>query len=119
MASGTIKIDEKQQVQAVYQHYKSESDGKHGLYLGKDFSAVKGQGEAYNSSKLSSDRLPGTERNLLNLQYSNADVFGQDFVAQVYYRDESQKFYPFPTLTGKDVTSISSSDQKPIFMELS
>ncbi|EJD6041771.1 TonB-dependent siderophore receptor [Providencia rettgeri] len=115
MASGTINVDEKQQIQAVYQHYKSESDGKHGLYLGKDFSAVKGQSDAYNSGKLNSDRLPGTERNLLNLQYSNADVFGQDFVAQVYYRDESQKFYPFPTLKGKEVTSISSSDQQTNF----
>ncbi|MDV5226533.1 TonB-dependent siderophore receptor [Providencia rettgeri] len=116
MGAGVINIDDNQQLQATVQYYKSESDGKHGLYLGKDFAAVKGQGEAYNSSKLNSDRLPGTERHMLNLQYSNGDLWGQDFVAQVYYRDESQKFYPFPTLNkAKDVTSISASDQKTNF----
>lgn len=96
MGAGVINIDDNQQLQATVQYYKSESDGKHGLYLGKDFAAVKGQGEAHNSGKLNSDRLPGTERHMLNLQYSNGDLWGQDFVAQVYYRDESQKFYPFP-----------------------
>lgn len=90
MGAGVINIDDNQQLQATVQYYKSESDGKHGLYLGKDFAAVKGQGEAHNSDKLNSDRLPGTERHMLNLQYSNGDLWGQDFVAQVYYRDESQ-----------------------------
>ena len=33
---------------------------------------------------------------MVNLQYSNSDLLGQDLVAQAYYRDETQTFYPFP-----------------------
>ncbi|MDU1572190.1 MAG: TonB-dependent siderophore receptor [Pantoea sp.] len=115
MGTGTLNIDENQQLQLTTQYFKSESDGKHGLYLGENFSAVTGSGSAYNSDKLDSDRLPGTERHLINVQYSNTDFFGQDLVAQVYYRDESLTFYPFPTLTRNRVSSIGASQQKTDF----
>ena len=115
MGTGTLNIDENQQLQLTTQYFKSESDGKHGLYLGENFSAVTGAGRAYNSGNLDSDRLPGTERHLINLQYSNTDFFGQDLVAQVYYRDESLTFYPFPTLTRNRVSSIGASQQKTDF----
>ncbi|ORM63953.1 TonB-dependent siderophore receptor [Pantoea rodasii] len=112
MGTGTLNIDENQQLQLTTQYFKSESDGKHGLYLGENFSAVTGSGNAYNSGNLNSDRLPGTERHLINLQYSNTDFLGQDLVAQIYYRDENLTFYPFPTLSGGRVTSIGASQQK-------
>ncbi|WP_455818181.1 TonB-dependent siderophore receptor [Pseudomonas cerasi] len=115
MGTGTLDIDENQQLQLTTQYFKSESDGKHGLYLGQNFSAVTGSGEAYNSGNLDSDRLPGTERHLINLQYSNTDFLGQDLVAQVYYRDENLTFYPFPTLSAGRVTSIGASQQKTDF----
>ncbi|HAT24511.1 MAG TPA: TonB-dependent siderophore receptor [Pantoea septica] len=115
MGTGTLNIDENQQLQLTTQYFKSESDGKHGLYLDENFSAVTGAGRAYNSGNLDSDRLPGTERHLINLQYSNTDFFGQDLVAQVYYRDESLTFYPFPTLTRNRVSSIGASQQKTDF----
>jgi iron complex outermembrane recepter protein len=115
MGTGTINIDENQQLQLTTQYFKSESDGKHGLYLGENFSAVTGSGNAYNSGNLNSDRLPGTERHLINLQYSNTDFLGQDLVAQIYYRDEDLSFYPFPTLSGGRVTSIGASQQKTDF----
>ena len=113
MGTGTLNIDESQQLQLTTQYFKSESDGRHGLYLGENFSAVTGR--AYNSGNLDSDRLPGTERHLINLQYSNTDFFGQDLVAQVYYRDESLTFYPFPTLSRNRVSSIGASQQKTDF----
>ncbi|MGK3126973.1 TonB-dependent siderophore receptor [Candidatus Pantoea formicae] len=115
MGTGTINIDENQQLQLTTQYFKSESDGKHGLYLGENFSAVTGSGNAYNSGNLNSDRLPGTERHLINLQYSNTDFLGQDLVAQIFYRDEDLTFYPFPTLSGGRVTSIGASQQKTDF----
>lgn len=111
MGTGTLDIDDHQQIQLTAQYFKSESDGKHGLYLGENFSAVTGQGKAYNSANLDSDRLPGTERHLINLQYSNTDFLGQDLVAQIYYRDEALTFYPFPTLSGSTVSSIGASQQ--------
>ncbi|CAK6500191.1 Ferric aerobactin receptor (plasmid) [Pantoea sp. Nvir] len=115
MGTGTLNIDESQHLQLTTQYFKSESDGRHGLYLGENFSAVTGSGRAYNSGNLDSDRLPGTERHLINLQYSNTDFFGQDLVAQVYYRDESLTFYPFPTLSRNRVSSIGASQQKTDF----
>lgn len=115
MGTGTLNIDAHQQLQLTTQYYKSESDGKHGLYLGENFSAVTDSGNAYNKNNLDSDRIPGTERHLINLQYSNTDFWGQDLLAQIYYRDESLTFYPFPTLSGGRVTSIGASQQKTDF----
>ncbi len=115
MGTGTLNIDDHQQLQLTTQYYKSESDGKHGLYLGENFSAVTGSGNAYNKNNLDSDRIPGTERHLINLQYSNSDFWGQDLLAQIYYRDENLTYYPFPTLSGGRVTSIGASQQKTDF----
>lgn len=115
MGTGTLNIDEHQQLQLTAQYFNSESDGKHGLYLGENFSAVTGSGTAANSNKLNSDRIPGTERHLLSLQYSNTEFWGQDLVAQIFYRDESLTFYPFPTLSKGQVTSIGASQQKTDF----
>jgi len=115
MGTGTLNIDDHQQLQLTTQYYKSESDGKHGLYLGENFSAVTGSGNAYNKNNLDSDRIPGTERHLINLQYSNTDFWGQDLLAQIYYRDENLTYYPFPTLSGGRVTSIGASQQKTDF----
>lgn len=115
MGTGTLNIDDHQQLQLTTQYYKSQSDGKHGLFLGENFSAVRGSGNAYNKSNLDSDRIPGTERHLINLQYANSDFWGQDLLAQIYYRDESLTYYPFPTLSGGSVTSIGASQQKTDF----
>jgi len=115
MGTGTLNIDEHQQLQLTTQYFNSESDGKHGLWLGENFSAVTGKGTAANRGGLKSDRIPGTERHLINLQYSNTDFWGQDFVAQIFYRDESLTFYPFPTLSKGVVSSISASQQKTDF----
>ncbi len=110
MGTGTIEIDENRQLQLVTQYYKSQGDD-YGLYLGKNMSAVTGDGKAFTTDGLNSDRVPGTERHLISLQYSDADFLGQNLVSQVYYRDESLTFYPFPTLSKGQVSSFSSSKQ--------
>ncbi|MGY9519999.1 TonB-dependent siderophore receptor [Citrobacter freundii] len=111
MGTGTIELDDNRQLQLVTQYYKSQGDDDYGLDLGENMSAVTGNGKAYTSSGLNSDRIPGTERHLISLQYSDADFFGQNLVSQIYYRDESLKFYPFPTLSKGKVTSFSASQQ--------
>ena len=110
MGTGTIEIDDNRQLQLVTQYYKSQGDD-YGLYLGKNMSAVTGDGKAFTTDGLNSDRVPGTERHLISLQYSDADFLGQNLVSQVYYRDESLTFYPFPTLSKGQVSSFSSSKQ--------
>lgn len=112
MGAGTLHIDEHQQLQVLTQYYKSKGDDDYGLDLGKDFSAMTGTTKPYVSKGLNSDRIPGTERHLISLQYSHNQFLGQELVSQIYYRDESQTFYPFPSLnTNKQVTSFSSSQQ--------
>ncbi|MGC6686728.1 TonB-dependent siderophore receptor, partial [Escherichia coli] len=83
-----------------------------GLNLGKGFSAIRGTSTPFVSNGLNSDRIPGTERHLISLQYSDSAFLGQELVGQVYYRDESLRFYPFPTVNAnKQVTAFSSSQQ--------
>ncbi len=49
---------------------------------------------------------------MISLQYSDSAFLGQELVGQVYYRDESLRFYPFPTVNAnKQVTAFSSSQQ--------
>ncbi|MGZ0721197.1 ferric aerobactin receptor IutA [Kluyvera cryocrescens] len=113
MGTGTLNIDETQQLQLVTQYYKSQGDDDYGLNLGKNFSALSGATKPYVSGGLNSDRIPGTERHLMSLQYSNSDFLGQELVGQVYYRDESLKFYPFPSVNkNNELTSFSSSQQE-------
>ena len=113
MGTGTLNIDETQQLQLVTQYYKSQGDDDYGLNLGKNFSALSGATKPYVSGGLTSDRIPGTERHLMSLQYSNSDFLGQELVGQVYYRDESLKFYPFPSVNkNNELTSFSSSQQE-------
>lgn len=110
MGTGTIEIDDQRQLQLVTQYYKSQGDD-YGLNLGKDMSAVLGESKAWTSNGLNSDRVPGTERHLISLQYSDADFFGQNLVSQIYYRDESLTFYPFPALSKGQISSFSASQQ--------
>ncbi len=69
---------------------------------------MTGNAKAYNSGNLNSDRIPGTERHLINLQYSNTDFLGH-LVAQVYYRDETLTFYPFLRWRAKRRTITSAA----------
>lgn len=112
MGTGTLNINDVSQLQLITQYYRSKGDDNYGLYLGKDFSAITGTAKPYVSSGLHSDRIPGTERHLLSLQYSNSQFLGQELIGQIYYRDESQLFYPFPTLNKTEqVTAFSTSQQ--------
>ena len=112
MGTGTLNIDESRQLQLITQYYKSQGDDDYGLNLGKGFSAIRGTSTPFVSNGLNSDRIPGTERHLISLQYSDSAFLGQELVGQVYYRDESLRFYPFPTVNAnKQVTAFSSSQQ--------
>ncbi|SQI26371.1 Aerobactin siderophore ferric receptor protein IutA [Salmonella enterica subsp. arizonae] len=105
----------------ITQYYKSQGDEDYGLNLGKDFSAISGTSTPYVSKGLHSDRIPGTERHLISLQYSNSDFFSQELVGQVYYRDESLLFYPFPTVNGEqtgDGFLLITARHRPVRMKL-
>lgn len=114
MGTGTINIDDHQQLQLTTQYYKSESDGKHGLFLGDNFAAVTGDAKAYNKDNptLTVSRHRASPDQPAVLEHR---LLGQDLVAQIYYRDESLTYYPFPTLSKGAVTSIGASQQKTDF----
>ncbi|MGG7668598.1 TonB-dependent siderophore receptor [Yersinia sp. J1] len=114
MANGGINLDTNRRIEVLAQYYKSAGDGDHALYLGKDFSVVTGKGgNAENRSGMYSDRIPGTQRNLLNFTYTDKDFFGQELLAQTYYRNEKLDFHPFPRLSANktQVDSYSTSQQ--------
>ncbi|KAA8998100.1 TonB-dependent siderophore receptor [Affinibrenneria salicis] len=112
MASGGLKLDENQSLTLVTQYFRSQGDGEHGLWLGDNFAAATGGGvNAETRGGMSSDRVPGTERHLVSLEYAHQDFLNQILTAQIYYRDEALTFYPFPTLRSGAVTSYSASEQ--------
>ena len=116
MGTGTLNIDAHQQLQILTQYYNSKGDDNYGVDLGRNFSAITGTTQPYTSSGMKSDRVPSTERHMVSMQYSHDQFLGQELVGQIYYRDESLAFYPFPSVTTakdntKTVTAISSSQQ--------
>ena len=111
MGTGTLNIDESRQPQLITQYYKARATTITGLISGKA-SAIRGTSTPFVSNGLNSDRIPGTERHLISLQYSDSLSGTKELVGQVYYRDESLRFYPFPTVNAnKQVTAFSSSQQ--------
>lgn len=95
-----LKIDELQRVDLLAQYYDSRFDGDRGLYLGEDFSAVRGTDPyAFDvRDGLEMDQEPATERYLVNLNYQHLDLLGQTAYFQLYGRGEDLSFYPFPYL---------------------
>lgn len=83
MGTGTLNIDESRQLQLITQYYKSQGDDDYGLNLGKGFSAIRGTSTPFVSNGLNSDRIPGTERHLISLQYSDSAFLGQELVGQI------------------------------------
>ncbi|RKD84510.1 TonB-dependent receptor [Kushneria marisflavi] len=93
---GRVDIDltEEQSLSLLAQHYDSGFEGDRGVRFpdldqGSLASAdIRG---GYHA-----DRDPRTRRKLYNANYHHADLLGQDFYFQAYYREEDSSFSPFP-----------------------
>ncbi|MGR5001543.1 TonB-dependent receptor [Vibrio celticus] len=99
MANAEYSFDEQQTLSVSAQYYNSEQDSEYSTYLGANLGGLFNASLIETRKGLQLDEQPNTERYMVNAQYSHADVLGGQLLAQAYYRDESIRFFPFPTIT--------------------
>jgi len=89
--------DKHQSISALLQYYLSEQDTQYGAYLGPQLAGLFGFPEQIEiRADLQLTDQPETQRDLYQVQYQHASLFGQTFLAQVFHRTESFRFFPFP-----------------------
>ena len=95
----TIALAPQQSLSLMAQYYESEQDTEYGAYLGPNLAGILGFPDLIQlSDGLSLDHQPATERSMYNVQYQHDDIYGHEFLAQAFYRDESLQFFPFPSI---------------------
>ena len=97
MGNIEFEPDDKQKISITAQYFNSEQDTEYSPNLGVFLSEVTSTNDITITDELDLEEQPSTERVMLNLQYSNADVLGHSLLAQAYYRSESLQFFPFPS----------------------
>lgn len=100
MISALYRPTPNQAITAMYQRYDSEQDSSYGNYF--DFGKALQQNPlpgrtVYPQKGLELEYPPRTQRNLFNFKYNHNNFFTHKLNAQVYYRNESFRFFPFPT----------------------
>ncbi len=98
MANVQYTPDEHQSLSVTAQYYNSEQDSDYATYLGANLGGLFDASLIDTRKGLVLDKQPQTERVMINAQYRHDDVFGQQLLAQAYYRDESLRFFPYPSL---------------------
>lgn len=99
---GGLDLGQQRRVSASFQAFEDEQDTDFGPFLGgPGVPALFGaEVESRAVPGLVLDEQPRTRRQLAHIDYQDANLLGQDFRAQVYWRSENFRFYPFPgTLT--------------------
>ncbi|WP_263143678.1 TonB-dependent receptor [Pseudomonas sp. RIT-PI-AD] len=97
MGNLSAQLSDAQSLDLLAQYYDSGNDGSTGIYFPHlNDKAPSSLDDAEVRSGLDTDLEPRTRRLLLNANYHHADVLGQDFYLQAYYRKEDDNFYPFP-----------------------
>lgn len=96
-----LKINELQRLDLLAQFYDSRFEGDRGLYLGENFSAVRGTDPfAFDvRDGLETDQEPATERYLVNVNYQHLDLLDHTAYLQLHGRSEDLSFHPFPYLS--------------------
>ncbi|MCY7295178.1 TonB-dependent receptor [Alteromonas sp. a30] len=91
------RIHSQSQLSFMGQFYESEQDSDSAAYLGPNLIGLFGFPEFIEiRDGLQLDAQPRTQRHAFHLQYSHQKIFGQQFLAQFFYRKEAFRFYPFP-----------------------
>lgn len=99
MGSVGFQIDDGRRLEVSGQYFNSEQDSDYGLYYGPFFAALGDPSLFETRDGYSSDFNPRTRRTMLNVTYSDDDIFGQELLLQGFYRSEKARFHPFPTST--------------------
>ncbi|NQY70413.1 MAG: TonB-dependent receptor [Halomonas sp.] len=101
MGSVDLALSAEQTLTLGAQLYRSAYEGDRGLYFPN--LALGNLEGAEIRDGYSSDRDPETDRRMVNLQYHHADLLGQDFYLQAFYREEEASFNAFPYATTQGV----------------
>ncbi|WP_084155925.1 TonB-dependent receptor [Halomonas halocynthiae] len=101
MGTAQLELSDEQTLTLGAQLYRSAYEGERGLYFPN--LALGNLDGAEIRDGYSSDRDPKTDRRMINLQYHHADLLGQDFYFQAFYREEEASFNAFPYSTTKGV----------------
>lgn len=96
MGNLRIRLGADQTLALMLQRYDSKYEGDRGVYFPHLNDENPDLGDAEIRDGFSADREPATERTLINAQYHHANLLGQDFYLQTYYRKEEAKFQAFP-----------------------
>ncbi|WP_394559589.1 TonB-dependent receptor [Aquipseudomonas alcaligenes] len=90
------------------QWYDSGYDGDKGVYMGRDFQALRGQEDFDIEGGADFDREPHTERTQFNATYHVPEMLGHDFYLQAYYRSEEMAFQPYPSIRFSGTGAIAA-----------
>ncbi|OOE48283.1 TonB-dependent receptor [Salinivibrio kushneri] len=120
MGSLDYRPDDEQHLSLTAQYYDSQQDTDYGIDYGPKtsiyggaitvFSGLLDSNKLKRSEGLELDEQPFTERMMLNAQYSNVNLLNHSLLAQVYYREETFGYFPYPRLVGNTFT-MSASEQ--------
>lgn len=99
MANVEWTPDEHQALSLMAQYYKSEQDSDYTTYLGANLGGLFDASLIETRKGLQLDKHPATERIMINMQYSHENILNHQLLAQAYYRQESIRFFPFPSLS--------------------
>ncbi|WP_062265348.1 TonB-dependent receptor [Endozoicomonas arenosclerae] len=58
---------------------------------------------------------PYSKRNSIDLVYSDADLLGNNFQLQTYYREREARFYPYPNVIGSSIFVNQSTSTAEVF----
>ncbi|MBY6029222.1 TonB-dependent receptor [Halomonas sp. DP8Y7-1] len=111
MGSVDVRLAPQQTLTLGAQLYRSAYEGDRGLYF-PNLTLGNLDGAEIRDG-YSSDRDPATDRRMVNLQYHHADLLGQDFYLQAFYREEEASFNAFPYATSEGIefrTSKQNTD---------
>lgn len=94
-------VTDNQSINLAATHYDNKQDSEYGADYGNSFSGLLGGEPSLKAIKgLKLETQPYTTKNTVNLNYHNDDVLNSNLNVTGYYREESARFYPFPTPIG-------------------
>lgn len=99
MGNLNVQLAEDQTLTLGAQLYRSGYEGDRDVYFPNLDAPVPDLNDAEIRDGYSSDREPQTDRRMVNVQYHHADLLGQNFYLQGYYREEESSFHAFPYST--------------------
>lgn len=108
---GTIDatLTESQRVAMTLQHYQSKQENDYYLNYGTNYAGLSDPSQITVATGPNFDVEPETKRNQVTFNYDNSDFLGQALQTQLYYRDETLSFYPFPRQSSGTLSYVTAS----------